>query len=121
MNELILPFPSPDLSQNGRVHWARKAAATKSAREEARILALSAGWNASHGLPDGRLHLWWDYYTPSRRRYDDDNLLGRCKAYRDGIADALGIDDSRFVSHPWIKGVARPDGEVRVRITGGPA
>lgn len=33
MKELILPWPSKDLSPNGRAHWARKvAAAAKSAR-----------------------------------------------------------------------------------------
>ena len=31
-----------------------------------------------------------------RRRRDDDNLAASCKAYRDGIADALGIDDFRL-------------------------
>lgn len=45
-------------------------------------------------LPAGRLHLWLDFYqAPGKKLPDDDNMLGRCKAYRDGIAQVLGIDD----------------------------
>lgn len=71
-------------------------------------------------LPEGRLHLWIDFYPPDRRRRDDDGLLASCKAYRDGIADALGIDDRRFVSHPYLRDEVVKGGEVRVRITCSP-
>ena len=30
----------------------------------------------------------------SKQKCDRDNLIGRCKAVRDGIADALGVDDA---------------------------
>jgi len=33
------------------------------------------------------------FYFPDRRHRDDDNAAASCKAYRDGIADALRIDD----------------------------
>lgn len=46
MKELILPWPSKDLSPNARVHWARKARAVKSSREQAYYLAKAAGWPA---------------------------------------------------------------------------
>lgn len=118
MRELVLPWPSKDLSPNGRVHWAKKSKATKAARHEAKILAAAAGWR-QWSIPDGRLHLWIDFYPPTKRLPDDDNMLSRCKAYRDGIADLLGIDDKRFVSHPWVKDESRKGGEVRIRITGG--
>ena len=88
--DLWLPWPHKDLSPNGRVHWARKAKATKAARYLAGVLTMGAGWQ-SVALPDGRLHLWIDFYPPTKRLPDDDNMLSRCKAYRDGIADALGI------------------------------
>ena len=42
------------------------------------------------------------------------------KAARDGIADALGVDDSRFVSHPLVKDDVRKGGQVVIKITGGP-
>lgn len=119
MIELTLPWPSKDLSPNGRVHWGRKAAAAKAARADATLLAIAAGWQRVV-LPPGRLHLWLEFYPPTKRLPDDDNMLSRCKAYRDGLADALGIDDRRFQSHPVVKDEVRKDGQVVVRITGGP-
>ena len=81
------------------------------------MLAKFNGWNCAQ-LSEGRLHLWIDLYPPDKRRRDDDNAYAACKPYRDGIADALGIDDSRFIGHPWLKDEVRKGGEVRIRITG---
>lgn len=120
MIEITLPWPNKDLSPNGRVHWGRKAKAASDARSVARILASSAGWQRLL-LPEGRLHLWIDFYPPTRRLPDDDNMVARFKPYRDGLADALGIDDKRFVSHPYVREQPRKGGEVVVRLTGGPA
>jgi crossover junction endodeoxyribonuclease RusA len=36
------------------------------------------------------------FYPPDRRRRDDDGIIGSFKAGRDGIADALGVDDHVF-------------------------
>lgn len=116
--ELVLPWPSAAMSPNGRVHWSTRAKAVKGARSLAWGATLEAGWN-EQPLPDGDLHLWWDFYPPTRRLPDDDNMLARCKAYRDGIADALKIDDKRFRSHLYVRNEARKGGEVRVRMTGG--
>jgi hypothetical protein len=119
--ELVLPWPSKDLSPNARVHYRVKAAATKIARQTAVVLAFEAGWRDAW-LPEGRLHLWIDcYQAPGKKLPDDDNMIGRCKAYRDGIAQVLGIDDKRFISHPFVSDERRPGGQVVVRITGGPA
>lgn len=121
MRELLLPWPSPSLSPNARVHWSKRARAAADARALAMLAALASGWRPQSVSGDnGRLHLWWDFYSPTRRYPDDDNMLTRCKAYRDGIADALGIDDRRFVSHPYVQDEVRKGGEVRVRITGEP-
>ncbi|MET4680592.1 hypothetical protein ABIA72_002232 [Stenotrophomonas rhizophila] len=59
--ELVLPWPSKDLSPNSRVNWRRRAEATKFAREMAVVLAFEAGWRDVR-LPAGRLHLWLDFY-----------------------------------------------------------
>ena len=89
---LELPFPSASLSPNARVHWATRSRAAKKHREWARLATQAMGIKAL----TNRLDVVITAYPPSRRRMDDDNLIGRCKAYRDGIADALGVDDSRF-------------------------
>jgi len=118
--ELVLPWPSKDLSPNARVHWRNRSKATKAARETAVLLAFQAGWRDAW-LPEGRLNLWIDFYqAPQKVLPDDDNLLLRFKAYRDGIAQVLGIDDRRFISHPMVHEERRKGGQVVVRITGGP-
>ncbi len=117
--DLVLPWPSADMSPNARVHWARKAKIVAESRNLAWALARRAGW-AGIILPEGKLHLWIDFYPPTKRMPDDDNMLARFKAYRDGIADALLIDDKRFISHPYVSDKPVKHGEVRVRISGAP-
>lgn len=120
MNKLHLPWPSRLLHPNSRVHWAQRAKATKAARYAAFVAARAIGWTNESVPSEGRLSLWIDFYPPDRRRRDDDGLLASVKAARDGIADALGIDDRRFVSHPMLRDEVRRGGEVVVTITGGP-
>lgn len=118
--ELVLPWPHKDLSPNSRRHWTKRAAAATDARQVALVLAYEAGWKGLQ-LPPGRLHLWVDFYqAPKKVLPDDDNLLARFKPYRDGIAQVLGIDDKRFISHPMVHDERRKGGQVVVRITGGP-
>lgn len=119
MKELILPWPDRILHPNARPNRWAKAAATKAARHHAHLLALEAGWHLVT-LPEGRLHLWVTFYPPNKRRRDDDGLPAAFKAARDGIADALRIDDHRFISHPFLHDQVRTGGQVSVRITGEP-
>lgn len=115
--ELVLPWPDRVLHPNARPHWAVKAKAVKRARADARIFALAAGWDGSK-LPDGPLYVWIDGYPADHRRRDADGLLSSAKPWLDGIADALGIDDRRFVLCTRIRDEVRKGGEVTVRITG---
>jgi len=66
---------------------------------------------------DGPLHLWLDFYPPCNRKHDDDNLTASFKAGRDGIADALGVDDNRFVCHTNVMGEL--GGKVTFALTAG--
>ncbi|MCX2919681.1 hypothetical protein ORK51_05800 [Stenotrophomonas rhizophila] len=118
--ELVLPWPSKDLSPNVRLHWSKKAAATAMARQTGALLALKAGWKGV-SLPPGRLFLWLDFYQqPHKALPDDDNMLRRFKPYRDGIAQVLGIDDKVFITRHMVHEERRKGGQVVVRITGGP-
>ena len=119
MKEIILPWPSRDLHPNSRVHWTVKARAVREARHEAWAIAKAARWTIAE-WPDGRLHVWIDGYPTDRRRRDADGLLSSLKAALDGIAEAMGVDDRRFVPHPWVHDEVRKGGEVRIRITKGP-
>lgn len=117
---ITLPWPDRLLHPNARPNRWAKAAAVKAARRHAHLLALEAGWHLVQ-LPPGRLDVWLDFYPPNlSRKRDDDGLLSSMKSARDGLADALKVDDSRFKSHPDVKDVAFPGGKVDIRITGAP-
>lgn len=57
------------------------------------------------------------FVPPDRRRRDDDNLIASFKPYRDGISDALGIDDAHFRTTAEVS--RKPDPKKRgfVRVT----
>lgn len=110
--ELTLPWPPAACSPNARVHWSRKSKAAKSYRAVCRLLAKQAGIQA----PKGDALLMLEFVPPDRRRRDDDNLLAMFKAGRDGLADAMGIDDNVFAAQIRVSKETTKDGVVRVRI-----
>ena len=114
MTTLILPWPPAVLSPNKRVHWATKNRAVKLIRENCHWLTKASGIRIDW---DGIVHMWITFCPPSRRRLDDDNLVAQFKSSRDGIAQALGIDDSRFRIHPWLSDEVVKGGQVRVRFS----
>lgn len=124
--QISLPWPTKALSPNARGHWSKKAKAAERYRYDCKMTSLEAiqagKWNVK-GLRDlvtggHELHVFMDFYPPNRRARDDDNVIASFKSGRDGLADALGIDDCHFRIHPFLK---RDDvvvgGEVRVVIT----
>lgn len=119
MIELELPWPDRALHPNSRGHWSKRAKAAKAARLEGFCLAKADRLRfflAKMNQGNEKLHLHLDFYPPDRRKRDDDGCLSSFKPYRDGIADALGIDDNRFVSHPRVMDEVVKGGLVRVRI-----
>jgi crossover junction endodeoxyribonuclease RusA len=94
--QVTLPWPARALSPNSRPHIFALRRASKKAREMAWALVLEQlGGNK---VDWQSVSLDWEFCPPSRRHYDSDNLVAQHKAAQDGIADALGINDSRFVS-----------------------
>ncbi len=91
---VTLPWPSPSLSPNARLHWSRKAPMVRTARKAAWALTLEAG--ARQMSVSSNPCLAVEFCPPDKRRRDLDNLIASMKAANDGIADALGIDDSKF-------------------------
>lgn len=109
---LRLPWPAKDLHSNARrIHWGAKARATAKARQEACVIAKSAGvgkWPTAIILIE--------YYPPSRRG-DPQNVPTSLKPYLDGIADAMGCDDRGFkVDYPTVFAGTKKGGEVVFRI-----
>lgn len=117
MMQVTLPWPPKELSPNARVHWSKRSKTAATYRHACYMLALEAG--AKTGIPwDGDVHVWIDFYPPDRRHRDDDNMISAFKSGRDGIAQALGVDDKRFRIHPYVK--SEIGGMVKVRFTPGP-
>lgn len=115
MMQITLPWPPKELSPNSRTHWRKAAPIKAQYRDACYILAKQSSavidW-------DGDVHVWIDFYPPDRRARDDDNMVAAFKAGRDGIADALGVNDKRFRIHPYVK--SEIGGMVKVRFTHGP-
>lgn len=112
--KITLPWPPKELSPNARIHWAKKAKASRAYRNECFMLARVAGIEAKW---DGPIHLWVTFYPPDRRRRDDDNVYASFKAGRDALAEAMGIDDNRFRYRPFLHDKVRTGGEVVISIT----
>lgn len=111
--ELFLPWPDRTLSPNGRHHWSKVARAKKSARRLAYYTVLEAGL----GRIDAKsITVRYCFYPPSKRRYDMDNLIASMKAAGDGIADAIGIDDSRWLLQIAPRGPIEKNGMVKVEL-----
>jgi crossover junction endodeoxyribonuclease RusA len=94
--KLTLPWPHKDLSPNGRAHHFAKARAAKAARLLAWGLTLEAMKGRQPTSEAIALH--WDFHPKTANLPDGDNAEASVKAYRDGIADALGINDAKFTA-----------------------
>lgn len=117
---IILLWFDSALRPNARVHWSAKAKAAKVARSYACRVAAVAGYDQrTFAGYDGRIHVWIDFYAKTRNYPDHDNALSACKAYLDGIADALGVNDKRFVPHPFVKDETIKGGKIVMRLTKG--
>jgi len=90
---IVLPFPPSLLSGHSKgSHWP-KTKATKQWREWARIATLEA---APVVTDEGDIIIRIRFVPPDRRS-DRTNFSNRCKPIFDGIADALKVNDRRFV------------------------
>src|SRR5687767_2435467 len=65
--------------------WAKAATLAAIPRDERSLIPL-----------EGRVRWSATFYPKTRNAIDDDNARSSLKAYQDGIANALGINDSQF-------------------------
>lgn len=84
MIHLMVPVRTVSES-NVREHWGKRHQRACAQRFAAFVMVRSAAL----GRAVARIELT----RLAPRRLDDDNLRGALKAVRDGVADALGIDD----------------------------
>lgn len=115
---IVLPWPDKRLSPNARVHWAVKAAVKGKARTDAcRLATVTVPLSVKKALraSDAPIPLEVTFYPPDRRHRDDDNMVGSFKSLRDGIADALGVNDRRFRPHYFFADPEKP-GRIEVSL-----
>ena len=106
---ITLPWPLPVLWPNDRSHWAPKMMAVNSAKTH----AFYAAKGAKAAFPrDSQLVVKVVGNAPSKRSYDGDNLQAACKAYFDGIATAIRIDDKHWRFDGVTKGEPVKGGQV---------
>lgn len=92
MIEVTLPIRTGG-GLNDRKHWAIRAKETKRHRSAAHLAVISE-MNRTGAPVRGHKGLFVVTVTRhSSGTLDDDNLQGSLKAIRDGIADAMWIDD----------------------------
>ena len=92
---IILPFPDKSLWPNGRAHWATKSRAFAKHKAWAfnatkANLPRCFNWN---GEP---IKIAYKITPKTAHKIDRDNCVAAMKAYQDGIALALKVDDSAF-------------------------
>ena len=93
---ITLPFPAQVLWPNGRTkshHY--KAAAFRKARTEAAWAAKAASIRVGNAPISVHIVVCPKARGPAP---DADNCVSACKAYLDGIASAIGINDRHFSS-----------------------
>ncbi|GAB4240845.1 MAG: hypothetical protein OHK0028_19100 [Deltaproteobacteria bacterium] len=96
---------------NQRGHWGKRARRAKRQREAARLLVRAARL----ALPaSGPVVITLTRIAP--RALDSDNLVSGLKAVRDGVADALRVDDgSSRIEWRYAQAKGKP-GEYAVRV-----
>jgi crossover junction endodeoxyribonuclease RusA len=93
--EFELPWPPKDLSPNARHHWAAAAKAKKAYRTRCRQVGEGSGLGmVPKAFQAVLVHL--AFIPPDKRRRDWDNMVASMKSGLDGLADAMGVDDSRW-------------------------
>ncbi len=101
MITVVLAWPVTQLWPNRHSGhtWAYKQQYVASARREGEVATLQAigggvGWGGCMAAP--KLALTITFQRQDGHVYDIQNAFSACKSHLDGIADALGIDDSSF-------------------------
>ena len=107
MNKLVLPWPHKDLSPNSRKDRRYTGDKRKGYKQACWALTKEIQFRASH--------LDITFCPPDGRRRDLDNMLGSIKYGLDGVALAMGCDDSEWELTIRKGEPCRPDGCVIIR------
>lgn len=94
---IALPWPDSRLLPNRRMGRSWQAThGLKLRAQQDGYAATRAALGRRKFEASARIAMLWIFAAPDRRTRDLDGLYSACKHYQDGIARALGIDDSAF-------------------------
>lgn len=85
---LNLPWATPPLTANQRMHWAKRARTTRMIRNVATLLAKQ-----QKIPPQNHITVKLTYTPQHKRRRDPSNLMPTQKALIDGLRDAHIVPD----------------------------
>lgn len=92
---LTLGWLNPKLSPNARVCRYELSRHKKAARLEGLWLTRQKKRDFSHCK---KIKVLITFFPPDKRARDLDNMIASFKAYQDGIADAIGLDDRHWIT-----------------------
>lgn len=100
---------------NAHEHWRHRQRRAKAQREAAHLLLISE--ISKHGQPQLPAVVTITRY--GKRKLDDDNLAASAKHVRDGVADALQVDDGdgQMVRWEYRQEIGQAYG-VRIQVEG---
>lgn len=110
--KIELPFPPSSLSGHNKGHWRVKSPVVKKHRDWAEMATKAAKIHVRNDNTDILIRM--DFYPPDNRG-DRVNYPNRMKPYIDGVADALGVNDKRFLPSYHFHAAKKP-GKVVVTI-----
>jgi hypothetical protein len=110
-----LPWPHTALWPN------RNLGAPWQYRQKPKAEAKAAGYYEGLQLgvkltPKVAVPVTYTFHPSTNRKYDLSGAFGACKAYEDGLAKALGLDDYYFYPVTLRRGEPRKPGEVLITI-----
>ena len=113
---ITLRWPPPILFPNARnaAHW-RKVAGPKQEYRDACFWLTKEAMGRKRFLQQPQVQI--AFFPPDRRRRDRDGCIGAIKALQDGMAQAIGFDDSEWQPIYTFHPPAPPDGRVVVVLT----
>lgn len=108
---IVVELPIRTVSENNyREHWA-----VRHRRRKQQRLAAEKGVSPALGSIPGQGDIKVRLVRISPKQLDGDNLQGALKAVRDGVSDAVGIDDGPNTRLKWFYG-QEPGRHVGIRV-----
>lgn len=118
--KIVIGFPPSSLSGHakGNGHWGKSSVTKKWRKLAFQTSILSQPpklCDAKAYTQEGDIKIHISFYPPDKRG-DRVNFSNRMKPIFDGIADALGVNDSRFVPYYEYFEPDRENPRVEIRI-----